>query len=88
MSDQLDFISSSVRINEKGLAKSIPLKEIVEKDYSLLPGSYLELKENEKRSEQEINIDLKKNIDELTKFFDDSKNLENNLYDAIKKMKL
>lgn len=82
-----DF-SSSVRINEKGLAKSIPLKEIVEKDYSLLPGSYLELKENEKRSEQEINIDLKKNIDELTKFFDDSKNLENNLYDAIKKMKL
>ena len=36
------------------------IKILIEKDFSLLPGAYIEIKEDEKRSESEIKSELKK----------------------------
>ena len=75
-------------INEKGFAKSVKLSEIEEKDFSLLPGSYIEIKEDFKRTEEEIKNELKENLDKLNSMLEDSKELEEKLKIAIKKMNL
>jgi len=75
-------------INESGFAKSVSFKEISEKEFSLLPGTFIEIKENEKRSDAEIKSELKKNIYDLENLFEESKNLELKIKDAIKKMDL
>jgi type I restriction enzyme M protein len=75
-------------INEKGFAKSVKLSEIEEKDFSLLPGSYIEIKEDFKRTEEEIKNELKENLDKLNSMLEDSKELEEKLKIAILKMNL
>ena len=54
-----DF-EQNIPINGNGYAKSVSLDGIKENDFSLLPGAYIEIKEDEKRSESEIKSELKK----------------------------
>lgn len=82
-----DF-SNKNEINIPGLAKSVNTKEIEENDFSLLPGSYIALEEEEKRSEEEIKKELKQNIDELLKLMEESDSLEKELVEVIKKLDL
>lgn len=82
-----DF-EKNIPVNENGYAKSVSLDEIIEKDFSLLPGAYIEIKEDEKRSESEIKSELKKNISELEILFKESKELESKLKESIKKMNI
>ena len=82
-----DF-AGSMSINEKGLAKTASLQDIIDKEYSLLPGSYIDVKEAEKRSKDEIQKELKQNLDELTKLFEESKKLDYKLQESLKKLNL
>ena len=73
-------------INIPGLAKSVSELELSENNYQLAPGRYIELKE-EKRSKEEIQKELNESIDELLKLIDESKTLEKDVMEAIKKIK-
>ena len=52
-------MKKNIPINENGYAKSVSLDEIMEKDFSLLPGAYIEIKEVKKSFESEIKSALK-----------------------------
>lgn len=74
------------KINIPDLAKSISIEEIKKNEYSLLPGQYIETKEYEKENPIKIKKELKENINELIKLINESKELEQDLFDAIKKI--
>ena len=82
-----DF-EKNIPLKENGYAKNVSLDEIMEKDFSLFPGAYIEIKEDKKRSESEIKSELKKNISELEILFKESKELESKLKESIKKMNI
>lgn len=74
-------------INIPGIAKSVDIQTIKENNYSLLPGSYIEISNEKKsRNETEIKQELKENINQLKKLMDESKELEKTLFEAIKKL--
>ncbi len=74
-------------INIPGLAKTIGEKELIENEYQLAPGRYVEIKETEKRSPEEIQKELNESIDELIRLIDESKSIEKEVMEAIKKIK-
>lgn len=76
------------KIDIPGLAKSVSIDEIKENDYSLLPGKYISIPETKRKDPEIIKKELKEDINELTKLIDESKELENELLEAIKLLDL
>lgn len=75
-------------IDIPGLAKSIGLKELEENEFLLSPGRYITISEIEKKDPEEIKKELNQAIDELFKLMDESNELEKEVKEAIKKIKL
>ncbi len=60
----------------KGFCKSSSLKEILESDYSLVPGRYVGTDEGDQLSKEEIELEIKKLSMELEKLFEEKEELE------------
>lgn len=74
-------------INIPGIAKTVPIEQIKENDFSLFPGQYIEIKEDEAVDKEELKKQLEEDINELFKLLDESKNLEQQLHDAVAQLK-
>ncbi len=83
-----DKFQNGESINIKGLAKSVSLEELENNDFLLSPGRYIELEEKDKRSDEEIQKDLNESISELIKLMEESKEIEKDVIEDIKKIKL
>ncbi|MDE6473055.1 MAG: type I restriction-modification system subunit M [Ureaplasma sp.] len=89
ISDIYDRFASGEQINISGLARSVSSEEVAQNEYSLLPGKYIEIeKDKEEKDPKLIKQELKHNIDELLKLMEESKELEKELFKAIKKLDL
>ncbi|MDE5617389.1 MAG: type I restriction-modification system subunit M [Ureaplasma sp.] len=84
--DIYNSFENGEKINIPGLAKSVSIEEIEMNEYSLLPGQYIETKKEEKEDPIKIKQELKENINELLKLMEESRELEQNLFNAIKKI--
>lgn len=80
-------LENGENIDIPGLAKSVGLKELEENEFLLSPGRYITISEKEKKDPEEIKKELNQAIDELLKLMDKSKELEQEVKEAIKKIK-
>jgi type I restriction enzyme M protein len=71
-------------INEPGLAKTINKENLVENDYSFVPGRYVEIIE-EKIDEAQVKEEIKTLSNELNKLFDEFDDLVPKVKESIKK---
>ncbi|WP_028124194.1 N-6 DNA methylase [Mesoplasma melaleucae] len=71
-------------INILGLAKTITSAELIENDYSFVPGRYVELEE-EKVDKEEIKKEIKQLSLELTNLLSEFDELKPKLEEVIKK---
>ena len=90
--EKLAQIYSDFQLNKEidipGLAKSVPLEIVKENDYSLLPGKYITIPEDERKDPEIIKKELKQDIEELMRLIEESKDLEKELMEAIKLLDL
>ncbi len=78
---------NGIDIDEPGLAKTVSIQDIENGGFSLSPGKYITISEKEKRSDEEIQAELNESIDTLLKLMEESKELEKDVLEAIKKIK-
>lgn len=83
-----DEFESGLEINIPGFAKSVKYDEIKENSFSLSPGMYIEICEDEKKDPESIKQELKKDIEDLMQLLEENKSLEHDLMEAIKKLNL
>ena len=79
--------NSLKEIDIPGLAKSVSLEEVKNNDYLLSPGRYISIPEEDKKDPEQIKKELNESIDELLKLMDESKELEKQVFEAIKKIR-
>lgn len=85
--DIYNKFNSGEKIDIPGLAKSVSMKELEDNEFLLSPGRYITISEKEKKDPEQIKKELNESIDELLKLMDESKELEKDVMEAIKKMK-
>ena len=88
LKDIFDKFQNGEKINIKGLAKSISMQELQDGEFQLSPGRYIEIEDKDKRSDEEIQKDLEKSIEELLNLMNESKEIEKEVMEAIKKIKI
>lgn len=76
--------SNSGYEDKKGFCKSATLEEIIEADYTLVPGRYVGIDDSNKMSKEEINAEIKKISEELLTLFEESKELEEKVIEILK----
>lgn len=84
--DIYEKFENNEEIDIPGLAKSIDLKTIEDNEFLLSPGRYITISEKEKRNPEEIKKELNNAINELLNLMEESKELENEVKEAIKKI--
>lgn len=83
----MDFIEKQEKIDIPEIAKSIGINEIIKNDYSLLPGTYITIKE-EILTKDKIKNELVQNIKDFLNLVDESNELESKVKEAIKKINM
>ena len=85
--DIYEKFENNEEIDIPGLAKSIGIKELEDNNFLLSPGRYITINEENKKDPEEIKKELNQAIEELLKLMDESKELEEEVIEAIKKIK-
>lgn len=85
--DIYNKFNSGEKIDIPGLAKSVSMKELEDNEFLLSPGRYITISEKEKKDPEQIKKELNESIDELLKLMDESKELEKDVMEAIKKIR-
>lgn len=86
LADIYKKFNNKEEIDIPGLAKSVGLKELEENNFLLSPGRYITINEQDKKDPEEIKKELNIAINELLKLMEESKDLEIEVKEAIKKI--